>query len=370
MTNQGWFSFQTKLTYWKNGFNLIKVGPWQDATVDFGLVRKWVQTCKEDHPESVCGTPNIPLREDAEREFRLIDIEKMCVVLAPSTEEYAALSYVWGKSGAKLELVKSNQSAIETEGSLLEHHLPETISDAMSVCKELGINYLWVDALCIVQDAAEIKLSQITSMDKIYSNASLTIIALAATSGASGLVGTANRPRQEWLFSPREYLPQMHETKSSLPNELLAAVWNTRGWTYQERILSRRCLYFGQSSVYFQCRQVLSWKETHLQYPKGIRDLFVSYGRWGPSKGEEFTKYCECVESYTRRELTQKSDMINAFTGASEALSSTFKTTFFLGLPEKFFHSALVWYFNHNEQRPQSGERTDFPSWSWAGSLG
>lgn len=62
--------------------------------------------------------------------------------------------------------------------------------------------------------------------------------------------------------------------------------------------------------------------------------------------------------------------MINAFTGASEALSSSFKTTFFHGLPEKFFHSALVWYFNHNEQRPRSGERTEFPSWSWAGSLG
>ncbi|KAF2814237.1 HET-domain-containing protein, partial [Mytilinidion resinicola] len=217
----------------------------------------WVQTCKEHHHQTLCGTAHTPLREDAEREFRLIDLEKMCVVLAPSTEQYAALSYVWGESGAKLALVKSNQSVFETEGSFLGHDLPETILDAMSVCKELGINYLWVDALCIVQDTNETKLAQITSMDKIYSNASLTIIALAATSGASGLFGTANRRRQEWVFSRRAYLPQMHETQSSLPNELLATKWNTRGWTYQERILSRRCLYFGQDSVYFQCRQAV-----------------------------------------------------------------------------------------------------------------
>ncbi|KAK0715382.1 heterokaryon incompatibility, partial [Lasiosphaeris hirsuta] len=93
---------------------------------------------------------------------------------------YAVLSYVWGP-GEQPTLSAENVDLWCSEGALQQHvDLPLTIKDAVQVVREAGMQFLWVDALCIVQDVDEEKALQISQMDRIYSRAILT---LAATEG-------------------------------------------------------------------------------------------------------------------------------------------------------------------------------------------
>lgn len=86
--------------------------------------------------------------------MRFIDVEKDCIVERRDAVKCVALSYVWG-AAATLRLKTMNQERMRTPGVLSDLSLPATISDAIDLVKACGEQYLWVDALCIVQNDAE-----------------------------------------------------------------------------------------------------------------------------------------------------------------------------------------------------------------------
>jgi hypothetical protein len=129
---------------------------------------------------------------------------------------------------------------------------PRVVTHAIFVTKALGIKYLWVDRYCIDQNNPVQKHDQISKMNLIYEGAEITIVNVAGDNAQSGLPGVDDevRPRQpkaeigdtvlvSTLCSPRE------QVKNS--------IWSTRGWTYQEAVLSRRRLVFTSDQVYFEC---------------------------------------------------------------------------------------------------------------------
>lgn len=99
---------------------------------------------------------------------------------------YAALSYCWGpRTKGILETTKSTLSAFET--AIPENTLPQTLKDAIFTTRQLNIRYLWVDALCTVQDSTQDKLEEIAKMEDIYQNAQVTIAAARAESCKEGI---------------------------------------------------------------------------------------------------------------------------------------------------------------------------------------
>ena len=145
-------------------------------TVDYALVATWLRQCDTEHEHS-------PTREDPCKELasdRVIDVQKQCVVRKPRHASYAALSYTWG-STSRFCLTQRNLHTLEQIGSLrtLDTALGSTITDSITACARLGIAYLWIDSLCIVQDDEEGKLDQIKNMDQIYVNAYVTLVAAA-----------------------------------------------------------------------------------------------------------------------------------------------------------------------------------------------
>lgn len=201
---------------------------------DLSLVQVWLNTCRKNH-RSACGPQKS--REPITKEFRVIN----CTASPPVVEKrpwgtaYAALSYVWGSDSAD------------------KKDWPATVLDATVVTRELGLQYLWVDRVCINQSDDAEKAYLISRMDIIYEQADFTIVAAAGSGASHGLPGVRSTLRKP---QPKYKLDSGSLLLSMLPDpryDILQSDYWTRGWTYQEGILSRRRIVFTQHQVYWEC---------------------------------------------------------------------------------------------------------------------
>lgn len=163
-----------------------------------------------------------------EIQIKLVDCEQECVVLARTDVNYIALSYVWG------QCTQSANTRITDA--------PLTIRDAIEVTRNRGYRYLWIDRYCIDQSLATEKQEQITSMDTIYANASLTIIDGTGRDSSLGLAGVS----LDWTSLPQNTLGEftMVSLWQSPAKQTCDSYWVSRGWTYQEGVLSPRKIVF------------------------------------------------------------------------------------------------------------------------------
>ncbi|KAF2629949.1 HET-domain-containing protein, partial [Macroventuria anomochaeta] len=214
------------------------------AKIDYAAITAWIRCCKTLH-RSLCKQKNNMVRP-----WRLIDCNTSppSLVLAPQSGPYLALSYTWGSKGYKYS-TSSTDAVISCP--------PKTISDAITVTRELGYRFLWVDGYCIDQDGEEEKHTQIDIMDKIYGGAELTIVAAAGSDNDYGLPGVSTNRQADQL---QESGPVVHlgdiqivRIDGSPRKSIQSGTWATRAWTYQEAILSQRLLYFTDREIYFEC---------------------------------------------------------------------------------------------------------------------
>lgn len=199
-------------------------------------------------------------------------------------EAYVALSYCWGTNGNVLTTQSNLQSHIS--GLVLES-LPKTIRDAIVVTRSLNIRYLWVDALCIIQDLPEDFDREVVQMADIYASASLTIAVKEAVGCAEGCLkartwsSTAVLPLDLRIptkigphgpsFIPSKAnrmiaIPQVSATCTHSFHSLRPPVLETRGWTLQEEILSSLVLNCWCLGFQWTCLEG-SQSETHPRQP-------------------------------------------------------------------------------------------------------
>jgi len=229
-------------------------------------------------------------------------------------------------------------------------------------------------ALCIVQDDITAKHGQIMQMDAIYSQAHLTIVALSSQNSESKLPGVSQGSR-----SPIRAFAKVDPNYgfASIPpqlGELLdSSVYEERGWTFQERLLSKRCLYLTDFQAYFTCSTLSNpIREDGLTEIFGLGEADrpkwpeTQNGTWTWEQG--FRNYVWLLQRYTTRKLSYEKDIINAFSGLSAILQHRCGGSFIYGLPESIFDVALLWFPGDNSLVRRQNEITGqtFPSWSWA----
>ena len=347
--------------------------------LDLGLIQRWRGDCQESRHKRC-----IPL---AERNFHygsllLIDVIRWCVVNAPDGCEYAALSYCWG-SAKQLKHLKANSSKLREQGSLNTADLPRTIYDAIFLTRGLGISYLWVDVLCIIQDDDAFKQDQISQMGSIYSKATLTIVAASGDDANAGLPGVQAKSRnaqQVIIRTPSLNLISVIDGPDY--GGVRTSAWATRAWTMQERLLSRRRLIFTENQVYWQCREAVCLEETVLE---GTPPQEFRRGHPPGSTAKEeveligsnlrpYRIYEHLVHEYCQRRWSFKSDILDAFTGITQGLSILYGLKFTWGLPTSRFNWALSWVLADGARNEASCKvvSTDgsiqsiqYPSWSW-----
>ncbi|KAK3612767.1 hypothetical protein LTR56_028250, partial [Elasticomyces elasticus] len=236
--------------------------------------------------------------------------------------------------------------------------VPTTIKDALNVCLQCDIPYLWIGALCLVQDAPDLA-EHLDEMTEIYDTATLTIIAACGESSWSGLSGaSAKRP----VSQRNVELGSLGLVEALRPFglDLELARWTQRGWTFQEHIFSRRCLIFLENRVVFQCNR--GWIDESIDFDYGGRRLSRAKASTMlslPASEDGF--YCsDFVECFCKLELTYDSDTLNACKDTVSWLEQN-GTEFFWGTPTNDLIGGLDFGAERLERRDQ------YPSWSWLG---
>jgi hypothetical protein len=336
------------------------------TSFDASILRGWLERCDQVH-----GSKCKPETSPELRHIRLVDVISRTIVPYPEDApcNYVALSYVWGN-------VEQDSFGLGSEiGSI-----PQTIEDAMTVVRELGQRFLFVDSLCIDQRNSTRKLQQIKLMSIIYKGAWATIVALSGECAESGLprVNMCEKTDSGVVF-PQVYSTvdniRIVSTMPTLAQQISHSPWDKWAWTLQEALLSWRCLYFTKDQVYC-CESLDDSKCDIFNNPNTspsdfggglLRNTFVRQPNTGPSMREvntRFEKYGELLGMYSSRSMTHDSDAINAFSGILQVLESRYYKNggFCHGLPVTDLRSALLW-----EWEGQSIRRPGFPPWSWAG---
>ena len=337
------------------------------------LIKNWIYTCQKHHGDKCQITHDDKYNSMIDQAyFGVIDVQDMRLSRLPKQEgtRYVALSYSWGNVPkpftTSIDNVRKLQAprGIETVFSSLSR----TIQDAIDLVRELGERYLWVDSICIIQDSRSSWQLNASSMDTVYSNAYFTICAADGENPSAGLRGMHSNERQfsqhMELYAPGLRLMASYLAKTYIQN----STWNTRAWTFQERLLSRRCVFFADSRVFFQCRsaamrediiaeEALGWSIEHALDPIETLDNLDT---------RALQIYMRSIQLYTSRKLTKPEDILNAFTGVGNLISSSLgsNTSLTWGLPTTHFDFALLW---EPRDAPKHRNLKEFPSWSWCG---
>ncbi|RAK86148.1 HET-domain-containing protein [Aspergillus costaricaensis CBS 115574] len=328
---------------------------WQQPMVDWSTVRIWVESCDREH-EGPCH--NGPLNSPPDK-FRLIDTERGCVVMAPPSCKYATLSYVWGSTTDENALATTRTiKLLEKEGYLFKTPIPATIKDSIRACIELKIRYLWIDRLCIVQDdTATVKASQINAMGDIYSHSYLTLVDLEGVTMDHGLPGVSQARASHTIYKACGM--SLRAIEDSFPKLVWNSKWKSRGWTFQEAMLSTRMLFFTNAGVFFECSQAS--QEDRFALSTSTRLQFALA-----------TTYDELVQEYSTRSFTSNSDVLRAFSGI---MHWKYGTEHYFGVPYCDFVRGMLWLPRgssaHVTSVARCTEKGDiFPTWSWSSVMG
>ncbi|KAK6432176.1 hypothetical protein LTR95_011655 [Oleoguttula sp. CCFEE 5521] len=284
-------------------------------------IQNWLEDCKRDHEscESSAATA---------WPTRLIDVgfgQAASLRLVETSPDdplpYVALSHCWGNPEAMAKTTTTNLDAQHEE--ILGATLSRTFQDAVSICRRLLFRYLWIDALCIVQDDHEDWLREASCMYGIYTDASLTLAATASADGRGGcwMPNSWNysvhlAPGEDIDICVRRSHPKGHAVFLST-DELaeLKAPLARRKWTLQERLLSRRIVHFSATELVWQCRQ-----QTLCEC-----EGFDLNGAWYTDKHNvalvngtralEADQWCVLVRAYARADITGENDTLPAIAG-------------------------------------------------------
>jgi hypothetical protein len=279
----------------------------------------------------------------------LIDVFDYCLVHISklTSHRYLALSYVWGRISGTIELKRENFRQLCLKNSLkLPSHLsciPRTILDAIALTGAMGLRYLWVDRLCIIQDEPTHLTEQLQQMASIYANSDFTIIAADGYDANYGLRGVDSHSSPRSYKMSFEFTTNFKMIQKPKPESRDGAFWHTRAWTFQERAVSPRNLVFTHNTVYWQCRTAI-WFENIMAEPDGITSNESSYSVElslirHPSYAlkvmpwPDIKQYFTLVHGYNDRELSFESDALRAFSAVTTTMSKSFPGGFHLGLP-------------------------------------
>ena len=363
------------------------IQPQPDVDFVLDIARIMLDTCVSDSSHVTC------MKADALHAMptRVIDVgdsETLPCLYLPKgrAARYCTLSYCWGANGAWYQTTNDNISERSRSLPFITNGkpMPKTYHDAIIIARCLGIRYLWIDALCIIQDDAEDWQRESAKMIDIYHHSYCTIAATGSTHAEEGILNP--RPAQHlttsefgfgWKRPEFKYFGQHLGAASPEKGRLVKdAHLNTRGWVLQEGLLSPRILHFTAHCLYFEC---LSGTSSELDPMNNLRlseDQSQSIKhRLISEKLHPLIAYeiwWDILHEYTGKSLTKDEDRLPAISGIAMRIQAHIGDQYVAGLWRNNLVEDLQWFTSIDSDTEEellwSRRPKTFvaPSWSWA----
>ncbi|KAH8204778.1 hypothetical protein TruAng_001112 [Truncatella angustata] len=371
----------------------------------FKVARRYLRKCSSSHLGcSFSGNAPLPTRViDVSGDVpRLLEPRAAGLKLA----KYVALSYCWG-----------GPQPVETTKATLHRHLnalpmerlPQTIKDAIAVTRGLKVKYLWVDALCIIQDSLEDKAIEISRMTDIYNLSHVTISASTAATCQDGFLQQRKLEKQPIKLRAKFSHVRKGNVLLMVDSQGDEPI-HKRGWTMQEHLLAPRLLSFGSLCLEYRClsgrrrdggtplpwnqqqtgmpiteggvasvlytskyggmanlRSQKSFRRNTFLYRTGLMSLALKFtGEAQEDKSRVVAQWANIVEAYTGRGLGFLDDRLNAISGIARKFCRPELGEYLAGLISFELPSQLVWSRAASQTSLPRPKAYRAPSWSWA----
>ena len=373
------------------------------------IARKWLAMCTARHATCMdnsnpCWYPT-RLLEIKPRKSEPVLIETKASLLDGG---YACLSHCWG-SLPIIRLLRDNYGSFRK--GIDPALLPKTFRDAIEFCKELGLRYLWIDSLCIIQDSLDDWREESNMMCQVYRNSTLCLSAAGASDASKGLY--FDRNTQDTCPFPRCPASLSGESKRDTQN-LLCRNWYfvpedfytnlcartytfDRAWIFQERFLASRVLHFGRKQLFWECCAA-NYCET---FPEGVpqnvmdRTDILPKATYEKIRTYSFTQaivhprildiasrpvaaqmqmtWEALITEYTRCDLSNLGDKLIALSGMAQSVWLDWRSKlsgdvqYIAGIWDIHLPHALLWTCTLCGPRPAAYIA---PTWSWASTDG
>ncbi|KAF1961638.1 HET-domain-containing protein [Byssothecium circinans] len=346
-------------------------------------IKAWEFHCQKEHRDCNIDVPYTPYRIidiglDNTSHVKLVQLRQ-----TNSTPRYACLSHCWGKTRSK-RITRSENLAMNMTNIPIDE-LPRTFQDAIQITRALDIRYIWINSLCIVQDSESDWKMHVSAMAQIYANAHITLAAGNSSDDDGGIFTDVSEEdsgthRFQLNINEKErfelYFRKMidHPDARWPARERLPLM--TRGWCFQERLLSRRYLLFSSKEVLWECHEAVgctcsmtgqSFNRRHKSYPsfpgcRSIKAQMVAMDK--SSEWHNAGIWRDMVTEYSARQLSFTSDKLAALAGLASFFMSRVNFGFYLhGLWSRSIRSDMAWKYLGDEA--PCGRPRECPSWSW-----
>ena len=272
-----------------------------------------------------------------------------------------------------METLESRKQGIRID------ELPQTFQDAIAVTRGLGIQYIWIDSLCIIQNDNLDWQRESAKMTTVYRRAHIVIGASNATADSEGFLCTRATPTISLGLIHVKLLPPYPKRLVTTLDPVSAEPLSTRAWCLQERYLPRRMLLVGKDQMYWECSEMIASEDgdcvprdgDHFEQIKKTAAIDLSItGISGRSPGEttdiNYFDWYETVKEYAQRHITKGSDRLPALGGLARALYGATSDKYFAGIWQKGLIEGLLWCRADGMQALSSPAVYRAPSWSWA----
>ncbi|KAM5517208.1 het domain-containing protein [Fusarium oxysporum f. sp. phaseoli] len=398
------------------GGHASHIEPDPTSKSSFDRVKSWIKTCKDTH--TICtegeasSNPQLPKRvidigpdtNDGIHIFVHDDATQQI------TEPYIALSHCWGKTQ---HLISTRATLDQWKQNIPFNRFAKTFQDAVVISRELGIRYVWIDSLCIVQDDKQDWEIEAAKMASIYNGAELVLAATGSADGSGGCLfqrepfvtvsGTfpegkpfeiygrkvAKHAVFGWNTDPNGSKGSSNPIVGTTVSEVYDYPLMTRAWCFQERLLATRILHYTKSEMIFDCLSSMECEcgalEKHEDDPLVPARRIIKTGHKfitgtksyrgsstnpaAPLKGEikEFIEHHELwrdlIVQYSQKNITKRTDGLPAVAGLATEWFNKLTGRYLAGLWEKDILNDLRWMPDEKD----SGEEPEYisPSWSW-----
>jgi hypothetical protein len=286
--------------------------------------------------------------------------------------QYFCLSHCWGSQ----QIITTTVDTLEQRMAGIDpSQLSKTFLEAVELTRKLNCDYIWIDSLCILQDSVEDWEAESLNMGFLYSNSSLTIAATSASGGAGGLYRdtpythlsgvTPEGEEYELFFRKKVEHNLRHDRDLDAAFPLMS-----RGWIWQERLMSSRVIHFGPQEMFFECRSDavcecgdIRGREIAAPVPKlFFENMFATDN---VSLNRSYAQRCwrSVVSEYSSLNLTYESDRLPALSGMARYVTIFNGDKYFAGMFRNSLLDDLCWTAGINGKRP---EKWRAPTWSWA----